>query len=345
MTSNKSSGAVGGITAQVCAITVAFNNPEELSHLLRSLPGTTSLSGLIVVDNSEDHYIKDNQSSFQEYSQGYAFARYIEVGRNIGSAGGFALGMKTAHGKAFDWIWLLDQDGTIENKCLAVLLQYAHQADILCPKIVDIRNPRCELSYLRGVQNVWGKIIPVRSQATNQSIDFFASHGTLVSRKVLDRVGYYDSDNFFVRGEDYDYSFRAKTNGMTILLVVDAEVRHPNFLHKISKMSRVDKVINKLLPEFLGCISNQLTYEHNCAPKGRSLAVLSDAYLSTKRLNTQQFWAALFFSLIFVSLHKIIGRACSWKKTLRMYRFCAASKFQKKWLFSSLQEFCQFVRR
>jgi GT2 family glycosyltransferase len=335
---------VGGVTAKVCAITVAFNNPAELSHLLCSLPGKTSLSGLIIVDNSEARYIKDNQSVFQERSQGYTFARYIEVGRNIGSAGGFALGMKTAHGQAFDWIWLLDQDGTVENECLAVLLQYAHQADILCPKVVEIHNPHRELSYLRGIQNVWGRIVPVCSQATNQSIDFFASHGTLVSRKVLDRVGYYDSDNFFVRGEDFDYSFRATTIGMTLLLVVDAEVRHPDFLHTVGKRCGGDKVDDRL-PQALGSICNQLTYEHNCTPKGSSLEVLSNAYLSTKRLNMPQFWAALSFSLIFVSLQKIIGRSFSWKKTLRMYRFCAASKLQTKWPFSSVQEFCQYVCR
>jgi hypothetical protein len=28
-----------------------------------------------------------------------------------------------------------------------------------------------------------------------------------------------------------------------------------------------------------------------------------------------------------------------------MYRVCAASKLQKKWLFSSVQEFCQYVHR
>jgi len=93
-------GSWGNRPPKYAPFTVAFNKPEELSRLLRSLPAT-SLSGLIVVDNSEYRYIKDNQSIFQQYSQGYTFARYIEVGRNIGSAGGFALGMKTAHSKRF----------------------------------------------------------------------------------------------------------------------------------------------------------------------------------------------------------------------------------------------------
>jgi hypothetical protein len=112
-------------------------------------------------------------------------------------------------------------------------------------------------------------------------------------------------------------------------------------------MFGLTKLQDKVLPQFLECISNQLPYEHNCTPKDRSLAVLSNAYLNTKRLKTQQFWAALFFSLFVVSLRKIIGYggAFSWKKTLRMYRVCAASKLHKKWLFRSVQESSQYVRR
>ena len=59
---------------QVCAITVAYNNPKELARLLRSLQSQTSLSGLIVLDNSREEYLKENEAIFRTHADRYQFA-------------------------------------------------------------------------------------------------------------------------------------------------------------------------------------------------------------------------------------------------------------------------------
>ncbi|MGA2884990.1 MAG: glycosyltransferase [Halobacteriota archaeon] len=344
---------------KVCAATVAFNDPDELSRLLRSLEGQIdSLSGLVVVDNSENRYKDANKSRFYQYSQRYEFACYFETERNIGSAGGFSLGMKIAHGKTFDWIWLLDQDGTVESGCLAALLQNAHQADILCPKLIDMDNQPSIVSDYRYVCNVWGRIVPLKSFAANREIDLFGSHGTLISRKVLDRIGYYDFANFFVGGEDLDYSVRAVNAGMTILMVVCAEARHPatgsrSKTHiafpagkKKNRRARLGEYYfshTRALPTDLGCVTSELANRKDCA-QNRSVVILSHAYLHTKRLNAWQFSAALFFSFLLASLRRIIDpKEYAWRKTIKLYRVCTASKLHREWPFRSVEEFCQNV--
>jgi GT2 family glycosyltransferase len=66
------------ITTQVCAVTVAYNKPEELKRLLSSLKQQDhSLSGLIVLDNSNDSYIAKNKESFNHYSKKCSHASYL----------------------------------------------------------------------------------------------------------------------------------------------------------------------------------------------------------------------------------------------------------------------------
>jgi rhamnopyranosyl-N-acetylglucosaminyl-diphospho-decaprenol beta-1,3/1,4-galactofuranosyltransferase len=103
----------GNMKTQVCAVTVASNKPEELERLLSSLEQQDhSLNGLIVVDDSDDSHLAKNKGIFNRFSKKCIHASYHKLETNMGSAGGFHLGMQVAHENGFDWVWLLDQEGT-----------------------------------------------------------------------------------------------------------------------------------------------------------------------------------------------------------------------------------------
>ena len=85
------------MTVQVCATTVAYNDPKELARLLTSLTNQgPALSGLIVIDNSDQTYSAENKRVFDTHATQYPFARYHKTKSNVGSAGGFYHGMKIA---------------------------------------------------------------------------------------------------------------------------------------------------------------------------------------------------------------------------------------------------------
>jgi rhamnopyranosyl-N-acetylglucosaminyl-diphospho-decaprenol beta-1,3/1,4-galactofuranosyltransferase len=356
---------------QICAVTVAYNNPKEFTRLLRSLEGQLSLNGLIVIDNSCTSSIEDNAAAFRAYSQHYQFAHHMIIGKNIGSAAGFCFGMKMAHEKGFDWVWLLDQDGTVEKGCLESLLQNTGQADILCPKIVDIDSPHAVLPQSGATLNCWGRVVFLNSVTESRNISFFATHGALISRKALDRTGYYDPRYFFVGHEDFDYAFRATSSGMVVRLIAEAEARHPNLALSASKSSvhiafgvidsvspereitvaarlhpatKLRKRVSEHLPEELLWISKPLMNDKNCRTN-RAIESLSDTYLATKRLTTLQLAAAIVYSLLHVLVLRIkFGGRINLKKTAKMYSICMLSKLRKKWPFKSVEEFCLYVR-
>jgi GT2 family glycosyltransferase len=363
---------------QICAVIVVYNNPKEFTRLLRSLEGQLSLNGLIVIDNSIETFVEYNAVAFRACSQRYDFAQHVTIGDNMGSAAGFCVGMKMAHENGFDWVWLLDQDGTVEKGCLDALLQNVGKAEILCPKTVDIDSPHVFLPQSGSTQNCWGRIISLDSGTESRDISFFATHGALISRKTLDRIGYYDARHFFVGHEDVDYAFRATSSGMVVRLIVEAEARHPDLFLGASNRSaliafglidsvspdretnvagrldpaafvkpkpRLPKRVSDYLPEELSWVSKPMMNGQNYRTNRALASLAGAAYLATKRLTTLQLTAAIAYSLLLnVSVHMIMtGGRLDLKKTVKVYSICMSSKLRKKWPFKSVEEFCLHV--
>ena len=363
---------------QVCAVTVAYNSPKELTRLLSSLQTQQALNGLVVIDNSYEQYLQNNQATFRKHAGRYEFSAYIRPEENKGSAAGFCHGMKIVHEKGFDWVWLLDQDGIVENGCLASLLQDAGHADILCPQILDIDHPAVVLPQSGAVVNFWGRMTWL-AFTVSREISFYATHGALISRHALDQVGYYDPDHFFVGSEDSDYAFRSTAKHMVIRLVVEAKAYHPDPRYRslekkdsLTDAGVIDSIlaergsmvanrlrpglrvqfeaavvasISRLLPQHLGYVSDTVVDVNGCRGSV-GLASLSFAYLATKRLTTWQLWAACLWSLLLAFFRKLTGgRGISMRKTINMYSICLLSKLKKRWPFESVRQFCQHLAK
>jgi GT2 family glycosyltransferase len=214
----------------VCAVTVAYNKPEELANLLSSLQNQHAcLSGLVIIDNSDNCFSAQNKKVCDLHAQKYAFTRYYNTANNVGSAGGFRCGMKIAHENGFSWVWLLDQDGAVSSNCLAELLRHADKGDILCPNRVDARRPHSSEPMV-FVRNFLGGEYRVSLCVTDCQVVTFGTHGVLISKKALDTIGYYDDSLFFVGYEDHDYGYRAVQKGLVILFVAEAQALHPSSL-------------------------------------------------------------------------------------------------------------------
>ena len=94
------------MTDSVCAVVVTHRRPDELAKSLDAVSSQTRPPDhLIVVDNDDDEVVRDLVAA-QPIPTTYLGSR-----RNLGGAGGFALGMLYALSLGADWIWCADDDG------------------------------------------------------------------------------------------------------------------------------------------------------------------------------------------------------------------------------------------
>src|ERR1700682_1679463 len=94
------------MTESVCAVLVTHRRPAELAKSLDVLTAQTRAPDhLIDVDNDDRERVRDLVAG-QPICTTYLGSR-----RNLGGAGGFALGMLHALALGADWVWLGGGDG------------------------------------------------------------------------------------------------------------------------------------------------------------------------------------------------------------------------------------------
>src|ERR1700733_1603770 len=129
------------MSESVFAVVVTHRRPDELAKSLDMLSAQTRLPDhLIVVDNDggSDSPIRDLVAA-QPIS-----TTYLASHRNLGGAGGFALGMLHALAQGADWVWLADDDGRPQDSgVLATLLACAEKYGLaeVSPMVCNMDDP------------------------------------------------------------------------------------------------------------------------------------------------------------------------------------------------------------
>ena len=211
---------------KIAAIVITFNRKELLSRCLDAIEAQTLRPDVVyVVDNAST----DGTAEFLASRQNTIPMEIITLPENMGGAGGFYNGIRTAHltGK-YDYFWIMDDDGVPAPDCLELLMTMAPYHHI-APLVVDIDNPdhlafqqweiRHGMTTVKEVEDVFGEdgIILDHENPFN---------GILLSDKLLKEVGYPNKD-FFIWGDETDFYQRTVKAKLAPLTVVKARHHHP----------------------------------------------------------------------------------------------------------------------
>ncbi|MFO7165144.1 MAG: glycosyltransferase, partial [Mycolicibacterium hassiacum] len=127
------------MTDTVVAVVVTHRRPDALASSLAAVAAQSRTPDhLVVVDNDNDPRVAELVGA-QPLPTTFLGSR-----RNLGGAGGFALGMLHALALGADWVWLADDDGRpADDGVLAELLACAarHRLAAVSPMVCDVNDP------------------------------------------------------------------------------------------------------------------------------------------------------------------------------------------------------------
>jgi rhamnopyranosyl-N-acetylglucosaminyl-diphospho-decaprenol beta-1,3/1,4-galactofuranosyltransferase len=208
---------------RVVAVVVTRHRHELLGQSLAALAAQSrQVDHVVVVDNGPDR-----PSGDVVRASGLP-ATYLPSRRNLGGAGGFALGMLHALALGADWVWCADDDGRpADANVLATLLTAArdHGLSEVSPLVTDMADPdRLAFPLRRGLR--WRR--RRRDFAGVDLLPRYASlfNGALFRAEALDVVGVPDYRLFF-RGDETEIHRRLLRAGLPFGTCTAAAYLHP----------------------------------------------------------------------------------------------------------------------
>ena len=210
--------------AKVVAVVVTRARPELLAKSLAVVAGQSRpIDHLVVVDNGPDDAVRRLIDAVDVPST------YLASQRNLGGAGGFALGMLHALSLGADWLWLADDDGRPDGpEVLRTLLDCAraHSLEAVSPVVCSIDDPDV-LAFPVRQGTTWHR----RRSALGGAdlLPGYASlfNGALFSAACVDAVGVPDHRLFF-RGDEVDVHRRLVRSGLAFGTCLRTAYLHPN---------------------------------------------------------------------------------------------------------------------
>ncbi|HWC83859.1 MAG TPA: glycosyltransferase family 2 protein [Pseudonocardiaceae bacterium] len=207
----------------VVAVVVTMHRRGLLSDSLKMLAAQTRVPDhLVVVDNGPDEPAEDVVAACPIPST------YLPSHRNLGGAGGFALGMLTALSLGADWVWLADDDGRpADETVLATLLGEATRRGLaeVSPVVANINTPdklafplRRGLTWKRNTSELGTDFLPGIASLFN---------GALLRASTLDVIGVPDYRLFF-RGDEVEVHRRLVRSGLPFGTALKAAYLHPD---------------------------------------------------------------------------------------------------------------------
>ena len=218
------------MTGRVTAVVLSWNGKEETLECLRSLGNATypALS-VVVVDNDSSDDVGG------AVAEGFPQARVIRLPENRGFAGGVNAGLEAALEAGADHVLLLNNDATVEPGFLEPLVAAAAAPGVGAASAQILHAEPPHLVWYAGAaydprrghqgRHTHHGEPRLPSSVPPYPTDRACGGAMLVPRAAAERVGGLDEE-LFAYAEDVDWSVRARSSGLSILVVPASVVYH-----------------------------------------------------------------------------------------------------------------------
>lgn len=196
-------------------IVVDNENSDETQSMVNDLrEALTQQWGTSVEDthNSDENTrnVDENTPSSDENARNNQRVVYLPQATNGGGAGGFHAGVKEAYALGAQWIWVMDDDVSVQRHAIETLAPWTRRYQVIQPSRFDYDGGRFYWQYRfitsMGIPN---PIAPKAFGASrHHSMNTMCFEGALFHRGVVKKIGYPDP-RFFIYWDDSLYGYLA----------------------------------------------------------------------------------------------------------------------------------------
>jgi len=200
---------------KVIAVVVTYNRKKLLAECISAIRNQTyPVDKILVINNG-------SIDSTEAWLRKQPDVHFITQ-KNLGSAGGFYTGIKKAFQESYSWMWLMDDDGYPKEDALEKLLE--PNLDDLCLRTCAVINKEDKKSFVWKTGS-FKTIDETKEKLLKNNIHPF--NGTLLHRKIVERVGF-PNPGLFLWGDETEYYFRIiKKNSIPAFTILDSIHYHP----------------------------------------------------------------------------------------------------------------------
>lgn len=194
-------------------------------------------------------FVVDNGStddSIKKVKLAYPTVEIVSVGYNSGFAAGNNVGIRLALERNFDFVWLLNNDTTVEPESLSALLEVAQESNVgvVGSILLEAHNPTQVQAWGGGRLNPWLGTTTLFIERPTGAIDHIIGASMFIPASVFRKTGLL-CEYFFFYLEDTEFSVRARMNGFVLKVADGSRILHKggssvNFgLHERSILSEI----------------------------------------------------------------------------------------------------------
>lgn len=231
---------------KIFIIVLNYNGKKTILDCINSIYDSTySNFEVVIVDNNS------TDGSFELIKKTFFKANIIRNSKNIGFAAGNNIGIRFALEKFADYIFLLNNDATIESDMLSLLMNEMRKnssASIISPLILKEKRGAV---WFAGGRILWSKMRAAhldtpKNKSLSYQIEYASGCAMLIKNTVFKKIGLFD-ENFFLYYEDVDFSLRAKRAGFGIFLLPNAYAYHKELSNQNNSQKIYWLVISALI--------------------------------------------------------------------------------------------------
>jgi GT2 family glycosyltransferase len=209
---------------KVHIILVHWNSWSETATCLSSLQSLRYENRkVILVDNGS------TDDSVSRIREEFPWVEVVLAGKNLGFPGGCNIGMRQALAEVSNYVWLLNNDATVDPGALDALVNKA-EADphvgAVGSAIYCMEKPTQLQAWGGGYVNFWiGRARHFLTPVPDEKIQYLTGASLLIPARVLNTVGFLD-DGLFLYWDDPDYCWRVRAAGWKLAVAGDSKVWH-----------------------------------------------------------------------------------------------------------------------